>query len=107
MFNPQGFINSVKQEIVRVYSNSSAKNQFKIGNMFMITWVGEENPKRKKKDDDIQDAFRTVKLTGLTVEGSIFNDKFALEDSTERMYQSEGFCLKITFYSADNAKDGS
>lgn len=100
MFNPQGFINSVKQEIVRVYSkNETHKNVFKIGNMFMITWVGEENPRRKKKDEEYQDAFRSVKLTGLTVEGAIFSDKFQLEDSTERMYQSDGFCLKISFYS--------
>lgn len=52
MFNPQGFVNSVKQEIVRLYSNSSEKNYFKIGNMFMITWACEENPKRKKKEDE-------------------------------------------------------
>lgn len=53
--------------------------------MFMVTWVGEENPRRRKKDDEYQDAFRSVKLTGLTVEGSVFSDKFALEDSTEKM----------------------
>jgi len=52
MFNPQGFINSVKQEIVRLYSRTSEKDKFKIGNMFMITWVCEENPKKKKKDEE-------------------------------------------------------
>jgi len=75
MFNPQGFINSVKQEIVRCYSkHESIKNQFKIGNMFMITWVQDENPKRKPKEND-QDAFKTVKIVGLTIEGSVFSDK--------------------------------
>lgn len=52
MFNPQGFVNSVKQEIVRLYSNSKDKDNFKIGNMFMITWPIEENPKRRKRDDE-------------------------------------------------------
>lgn len=98
MFNPQGFINSVKQEIVRLYSNNmKEKDNFKIGNMFMITWPVEENPKRKRKDEEYQDAFRSVKLSGLTLEGAIFNDKFALEDHPEKMVQSEGFNLKISF----------
>lgn len=43
---------------------------------------------------------------GLTIEGAVFNDKFALEDSTERMVQSEGFILKLSFYSQPLAKNG-
>lgn len=52
MFNPQGFINSVKQEIVRAYSLTSKKDLFKIGSMFMITWAQDENPKRKKNNKE-------------------------------------------------------
>lgn len=104
MFNPQGFINSVKQELVRLYASNmqisqAVRDQFKIGNMFMITWSVDENPKRKKKDGEESDLFKTVKLTGLTLEGAVFNDKFQLEDSVETMVQSEGFLLKISFYS--------
>jgi len=51
MFNPQGFVNSVKQEIVRLYSKTSDKDKFKIGNMFMITWVSDENLKGKNKKE--------------------------------------------------------
>lgn len=65
----------------------------------MITWSVDENPKRKKKDGEESDLFKTVKLTGLTLEGAVFNDKFQLEDSVETMVQSEGFLLKISFYS--------
>lgn len=50
MFNPQGFVNSVKQEIVRLYGNNSKeRDKFKIGNMFMITWAHDENAKRTKE----------------------------------------------------------
>jgi hypothetical protein len=52
LFNPQGFLNSVKQEVVRIYSHKAIKYNFKIGNMFLITWVVEINPKKKRKDEE-------------------------------------------------------
>jgi len=77
MFNPQGFINSVKQEIVRLYSKTSEKDKFKIGNMFMITWVSDENTKGKnKKELEYQEAFKSVKVSGLTLEGAVLNKEF-------------------------------
>jgi len=86
MFNPQGFINSCKQEVVRIYGGkTSIKHNFKIGSMFMITWVGEENPRKKRKDEEYQDSFKCVKLINLTLEGSIFNERHQLEDSVEKM----------------------
>lgn len=51
MFNPQGFVNSVKQEIVRLYNIRPEKDKFKIGNMFMVTWAHDENAKRTKEFD--------------------------------------------------------
>lgn len=40
------------------------------------------------------------------MEGAVWNEKFALEDHPEKMVQNEGFNLKITFYSAEMAKQG-
>jgi hypothetical protein len=97
MFNPQGFINSVKQEIVRIYGHKNAvKHNFKIGSMFMITWVGEENPRKKRKDEEYQDAFKSVKITNLVLEGAIFSEKHQMEDSTDKMVY-DNFCLKLSF----------
>lgn len=94
-----------------MFSNSrvvdkDVKDTFKIGNMFMITWPIEEFPKRKRKDEEYQDAFKSVKLSGITLEGAIFSDKFQLEDHPEKMVQNEGFNLKITFYSEQQAHAG-
>lgn len=91
MFNPQGFVNSVKQEIVRLYSVSKEKDKFKIGNMFMITWAHDENAK-KKKEDDYQDVnFRCVKLSNLVMEGAVFDRTMKLCDDPEKLVQDEGF----------------
>lgn len=91
MFNPQGFVNSVKQEIVRLYSSKPEKDRatFKIGNMFMITWSIDENAKRK---DDWTDAyFKSVKLSSLVLEGAYFSDRMKLVDHSEKLVQEEGF----------------
>lgn len=86
--------------------NEKERDNFKIGNMFMITWPCEEVSRRRRKDDEYQDAFKCVKLSGLTLEGGVWNDKFQLEDNPEKMVQGEGFNLKITFYSQESAKGG-
>jgi dynein heavy chain len=49
MFNPQGFVNSVKQEIVRLYAMKAESSKFKIGNMFMITWAHDDYAKPNKE----------------------------------------------------------
>lgn len=76
--------------------------------MFMITWAVDENPKKKGKSDkdELQEKLYTVKLSNMTVEGSVFNDKFQLDDNADKMVQSEGFNLKISFYSKDLAAKG-
>lgn len=97
MFNPQGFINSVKQEIVRAYSKDTSISQhFKIGSMFMLTWVHEDNKRGKNKEDPTE-CLKTVKLSRLTLEGAVFNGR-ELEDHREKMLQTD-VVLKISFYS--------
>jgi hypothetical protein len=66
--------------------------------MFMITWVSDENTKGKnKKEMEYQEAFKSVKVIGLTLEGAVFNKEFQMEDHPEKMIQSEGFLLKLSF----------
>lgn len=67
----------------------------------MIIWPMEENPKRRHKDEEWQEAFRSVKLSNLTLEGAVFNERFNLVDNPEKMVQSDGFNLKMSFYSAN------
>lgn len=60
----------------------------------------DENPKKKKNpspDELLVDYFKSVKLSGLVLEGAVFSDKFALEDNPDKMLQTEGFNLKISF----------
>lgn len=82
-----------------MYSKTDKKDLFKIGNMNMITWAHDENAK-KAKDSEYQDSFfKCVKLSGLALEGAVFDRTMKLVDDPERLVQDEGFYLKITFYS--------
>lgn len=107
MFNPQGFVNSVKQEIVRLYNIRPEKDKFKIGNMFMITWAHDENAKRTKEFEYQDTQFRCVRLYSLVMEGAVFDPRgMKLVDDPEKLVQDEGFYLKITFYS-DSARNSA
>merc|ERR1719240_825931 len=92
MFNPQGFVNSVKQEIVRLYGNNSKDiDKFKIGNMFMFTWAHDENAKRTKEFEYQDFHFKCVKLSALVMEGAVFDRGMRLVDDAEKLVQDEGF----------------
>lgn len=41
-------------------------------------------------------------MTGLTLEGAVFNKEFQLEDHAEKMIQTDGFLLKLSFYSKES-----